>query len=1152
MSNLSLFLLGSPQIERDGVLISTTNNKAMALLIYLAVMGEPQRRDTLATLLWPESSQRIARSSLRRDLSVLKKVLVDDFVIADRETISTSTDIWLDLNEFENYFSEFKHGKSATVRTLRKAVDLYRGDFLLGFTLPNCSEFDDWQFLQTEKFRDQFAQCLQILATKLIHQQDYETAIPYARRWLSLDSLHEPAHQMLMRLYAFSGRQAAALRQYSECYQLLDDELGIEPDAETQNLEAAIRARKFKSPAKQSIIFAHPMSESETRIWEQDAEPRPLFIGREQQLSNIRTALEKTLKLQGQLRLITGEAGAGKSALISEFIYRMQPAQYEMLVATGYCDAQTGTIDPYLPFRDVFQLLLINPETKKNIRALAATTLLEHGTQLFQVVVPTTEAENVIKTARNAGWTGDIPQVSSQNIEQSKIIEQAVTVLQQIATHFPIFLILEDLHWADSGSVGILFRLARQLKQHRILVIGSYRPEALQADTQSETHPLKKAILELQRNMHNVFIDLEQARHGEGMLLVNGILDAEPNKIDRNFREALFRQTDGHPLFVVELVHELKENGFLIRNDAEQWVMTSDMDWLSLPTRVEGAIAGRMAHLSEKHRWFLSIASVLGESFLVEVVARVADEDPTELARILSRTLQAEHRLVEAEGVERINKQRLTSYRFRHNLMQVYLYERLDDVQKIYLHEDVARTLETLYGGELERISLTLAYHYQASGLFEQAIDYLILGSARSIQVVAYEEAVQHLSRALDLLEELPPDETRDQKELKIQTQMGQCWTAQKGATVPEVGVAYTRALELSYRLGATRETVELLFALTQYSQMRMEFAQAKNYGEESLRLAKDIDDPELQMQVNKILHNIAHSEGRHLAATKYNGAIIAYYNNYSASLTPEDNIHLAYAYSKQGINLVPSGYPQQALDHARKGLELMKRYGAPLNIGASMSFLGYVHLMRRDWQDVLDWTEPALEIVTQHNMPQGITFNGMLRGVALAHLGDFEAGKKVVMDAITERRRINSPYGELWALARLFEVSAKHGQLQDGLNIIDEVLSRINETNERETEPELYHIKGVLLLEQNLNGADLLKIQKEAESCFRQSVAISQNRGTKLWELRALSYLCRLLHTQGRDEGCHQQLRDLCAWFTEGFDTEDLRFARTVLKELA
>ena len=244
MPNLKLYLFGSPRLEWDKRSLKITRRKAMALLSYLAVTAKPHERDALATLFWPDSSQSQARTALSRHLSELNKLVPEDIFTLEAETVSLSGPLWLDVTEFTTALSACAEATAAHLPILQAAA-LYYDDFLAGFTLPDCPDFDSWQFFQAEGLRQQFAATLEKLVQLEQRQGDYEGAMAHARRWLALDPLNEPVHRALMTLYAQAGQLAAALRQYQLCHQTLADELGIAPATETTQLYERIRAGSY-------------------------------------------------------------------------------------------------------------------------------------------------------------------------------------------------------------------------------------------------------------------------------------------------------------------------------------------------------------------------------------------------------------------------------------------------------------------------------------------------------------------------------------------------------------------------------------------------------------------------------------------------------------------------------------------------------------------------------------------------------------------------------------------------------------------------------------------------------------------------------------------------------------------------------------------
>jgi DNA-binding SARP family transcriptional activator/predicted ATPase len=319
MSTLKLYLLGAPRLEVNGKPVELSRRKALALLAYLAVRGEPQRRDTLATLFWPDSPQAHARADLRRDLSVLSETLGVAWLAVERETVALprTPALWIDVEHFQ----QLAQTQSDLV-ALSTAVDLYRDDFLAGFTLTGCPAFDDWQFFEAESLRQSLAGALQRLIAGYVAQGAALIAIPHARQWLALDPLHEPAHCQLMQLYAQSGQQAAAVRQYQLCCEILDKEMGVEPAAETTALYEQIRAGNLRitnydlresMPDEQLLVNRKPVVEPSQIVNRHNlpAQPTP-FVGRAAEM----VAITRTLGDPGcRLLTLVGPGGIGKTRL---------------------------------------------------------------------------------------------------------------------------------------------------------------------------------------------------------------------------------------------------------------------------------------------------------------------------------------------------------------------------------------------------------------------------------------------------------------------------------------------------------------------------------------------------------------------------------------------------------------------------------------------------------------------------------------------------------------------------------------------------------------------------------------------------------------------------------------------------------------------
>jgi predicted ATPase/DNA-binding SARP family transcriptional activator len=315
MPSLKLFLLGPPRLERDGLPIEFDTRKNTALVAYLAMTAGSHRREVLMTLLWPELEPGRARGVLRRNLSVLKKALGGDWLVVEREAVGTApdADFWFDVDQFHallQTWQEHNHPEGETCpecqAALAEAVDLYRGDFMAGFSLPDSAAFDEFQFFQAEGLRQELAGALEQLARGHGSRGEFERAIPYARHWVGLDPLHEPAQRWLMGLYAQAGRRAAALRQYEACARILEAEMGLTPSAQTASLYERIRAGEIGGEGRPipNAFPRHNLPVQSTR-----------FIGRQAVLTEIADRLRDS---DCRLLTLVGPGGSGKTRLALE------------------------------------------------------------------------------------------------------------------------------------------------------------------------------------------------------------------------------------------------------------------------------------------------------------------------------------------------------------------------------------------------------------------------------------------------------------------------------------------------------------------------------------------------------------------------------------------------------------------------------------------------------------------------------------------------------------------------------------------------------------------------------------------------------------------------------------------------------------------
>ncbi len=391
--------------------------------------------------------------------------------------------------------------------------------------------------------------------------------------------------------------------------------------------------------------------------------------------------------------------------------------------------------------------------------------MIKIGPDLIGIFVPVAGLLTRIATevAINSGLlpekagkkTGKEPAKINPALDQEKIFEQYASVLKALSKDHTLILVLDDLQWADSGSLNLLFHLARQLKNSRILLLGTYRPDDVALGRAGARHPLEPVLNELKRYNGDIIIDLSNSSPDEGRAFTNELIDSEPNHLDAAFREQLFAHTDGHPLFTVELLRNLQERGNLLKDKDGCWIQGSTLDWGALPARVEGVIGERIARLPEGLRATISIASVMGYEFIAQVLARVQKVEERELLKDLSRELEKRYLLVFEQGETKIGKQFLSIYRFSHALTQQYLYDELSAGERRMLHAEIAETLEAITAEHSDQFALQLARHYDEAGNAEKAVSYWTLAGDAAFAIYAQNEAIAAYTRALELGQEI-------------------------------------------------------------------------------------------------------------------------------------------------------------------------------------------------------------------------------------------------------------------------------------------------------------------------------------------------------------------------------------------------------------
>lgn len=591
-----------------------------------------------------------------------------------------------------------------------------------------------------------------------------------------------------------------------------------------------------------------------------------LFIGRQRELDRLLEAARLTAQGQGQVVFIAGEPGSGKTALLREFGRRAQQLNEELVLAIGECNAQAGIGDPYLPFRDILNLLTGDVEAKLARGAIsednagrlrrcfgkAGEALVHLGPDLVHLFLPV--AGVALRAAaylgEKAGWLDRMKEIAehaptlaeSGALDQARIFDQFCAVLKILSEKQPLLLQLDDLQWADAASIALLFALGRRIGDSRILIVGAFRPDEVALGRAEERHPLEKVLAEQKRYHGDIEVNLARNAEDEGRLFVDHLIDAEPNRLGAAFRAALLSHTDGHPLFTVELLRSLQERGMLCRDEAGYWQEAGTLDWDTLPKRVEGVVEERIGRLGGELLGMLQAASVEGYLFTAQVLSRVQEIRERDVLRTLSQELDKRHCLIREDGEIRLASRLLSTFRFSHALFQQYVYTTLGAGERRLLHGEIARALEALYEGNLDQATVQLAHHFAAAGEQTKAVAYAMKAGEDAERVFAWDVAAGHYLSALDGLRQ--SGDNRAQRAAVLEKLAGIAYCQGN----PDASLAYAEeALSFYDALGDKQKTLSMHGAIQRlYSSGFWDGAKedlALKHLEASAAIAKDVPD---------------------------------------------------------------------------------------------------------------------------------------------------------------------------------------------------------------------------------------------------------------------------------------------------------------------
>ena len=1081
---LQIRLLGPLRLSVDGRPVDgPTTARLQSLLAYLLIHADaPQPRAQLSFVFWPDVPESNARNNLRQLLHQLRQSLPDPdrYLRADANSVQWVPDpsFSLDVALFEGAVAEAERAGRAGDAERRRACLERAVDLCQGPLLPSC--YDDWIGPVRERLARQCEGAAAALVGLLEEQREYASAIAHVRHWLQHDPVDEEAYRWLMRLLALLGDRAAALQAYRQCADALRRELAAEPSTETVRTFERIRDAEpgpKAPPGRQEGIPAPPS-----------------LVGRQGEWAKLRGAWERAVHGPACFALVTGDAGIGKSRLAEELLTWAE--RQGVATAKTRCYAAEGRLS-----------LAPVSEWLRSERLAPHLARLE---DVWRVEVARILPELL---AARPGLPRPAPMTEfGDRLRFFEGLARAVLAAPQ-----PLLLLIDDLQWCDRETLEWLHFLSRFDPDARLLVLGTARPEELDAS------PLPALLRHLRSASQLLEIALEPLDAAETAALAAQV---GRRTFDADAATRLYHETEGNPLFIVETVRA--ESGGGAPGIPEHGIP-------GLPPRAHAVIAGRLAQLSDHAREIAVAAAVVGRAFDLDVLVRVVgDED------VVTRALDElwRKRIVREQGPN--------AYDFSHDKLRDVAYGETSAPQRRRLHRRVAEALVAAHGTDLDPVSARIAAHYESAGLVEQAIPHYSRAAAVAQGVYANEEAIALAGRGLSLLQGLPASARRDGWELDLQLVLAPSYRVTLGWAAPELGRVLDRALALCDRVGTPAQRAQILYGMQSRYIVEGRLEKSALITDEMARVFREIQGYDPPRSAFAMLAGARLQMGRFQEAC----------DDIEGLVREADPSQLQRLQESQGLNyevlarawqshaLWCLGRPDAAFEGASHALRLAGQLAQPFSQAIAATYLALLQQLRADPATFRAQAVEALRLATDFKATYYRAWAAILVAYAETLGNPGAIGIARLRGAIESLKETGAQLRLSYYLALLADAHLRAGEADAGLAVVEEALSQGRETNERWWDSELHRLRAELL---RCGGAEAA----EAEAALRRALEIARGQRAKSLELRAARALAGLWAGSGRTAEARDLLGPVYSSFTEGLETPDLEAARDLLSDL-
>jgi class 3 adenylate cyclase/predicted ATPase len=835
------------------------------------------------------------------------------------------------------------------------------------------------------------------------------------------------------------------------------------------------------------------------------------LVGRDEEIDLLLRRWGRAKAGDGQVVLISGEPGIGKSRLVAALAERLQKEPHIRL--RYFCS-------PYHQDSALYPFIDQLGRASGFARDDPPAPRLEKLEALLARAAPPDEDVAFLADLMSlpAAERRPLPNLSPQR-KKERTLAALARQLEGLSRRQPVLMVFEDAHWIDPTSREFLDLAVERVRRPPVLLVVTFRPE-FQPPWTGQPQVSVMALNRLDRHDRTALM----AHIAGGKALPDAVV-AE-----------IADRTDGVPLFIEELTKSVLEGG-LLRLERDRYVLDGALPPFSIPTTLHDSLLARLDR-SASVRQVAQIGAAIGREFsypLLRAVSRLSEDE----------LLAAVGRLVASELIFQRGSPPDAVYRFKHALVQDAAHGSLLRSARQQLHAAIAAALEAQSPELMDSQPELLAQHYAEAGLIEKSVAYWGKAGRRSVARSVMAEAAAQFQKALDQLALLPDSPERQRQGLEYCRSLGAALHAVKGSAAPETGHAYTRARELWEELGSPSEFFEVPYGLSVHHTLRGEFDLAQRSAEDLLRLSRQRNDSAGLILGHASSGRTLMFAGEFEQSRLHLEEALALYDPLSHRwLVHQTAVHpQAVSQAILGIILFCLGYPDQALVLSNaavaKARGLAHQPSLAVNLGWGVMLLSLLG----DTAIRGEWIDEQVAIAVEQGFPmwraQGTTYRGWVR----AKNGNVAEGISLLRSGLTDWRATGSEVGVPHHIALLAGAYEIGGQIEEAVNLLDDALQIVEMTGERWMAAELHRRKGELLLRQRQTEA--------AEELYLEALRIAREQGAKLWELRAAASLARLRRDQGHRAEARDLLGPVYGWFTEGFDTPDLKEAKTLLDAL-